>query len=195
MKVLESHFFRAVAAAIIGALLIEYREQTVTWITIAIGILFFLSGVFSIVTYYSARKNADGPQLFDAEGKQLMGKKPAFPIVGIGSVILGGILALMPNPFITGLTFLLASMLILGAISQLVNLAAAKKFARIGIFYWIIPSLLLLVGLVAIIHPTAIASAPLFVIGWCLLIYGVIEAVNALKVYACRKSFEKNQGS
>lgn len=48
MKVIHSSIFRAVCAIIVGVLLIQYREQTVTWITIAIGVLFFLSGVISL---------------------------------------------------------------------------------------------------------------------------------------------------
>lgn len=40
MKVIHSSIFRAVCAIIVGVLLIQYREQTVTWITIAIGVLF-----------------------------------------------------------------------------------------------------------------------------------------------------------
>ena len=49
MKVVHSSLFRAVCAIIIGVLLIQYREQTVTWITIAIGVLFFLSDRKSVV--------------------------------------------------------------------------------------------------------------------------------------------------
>ena len=57
MKFLQSSVFRALCAMIVGVLLIEYREQMVTWLTIAIGVLFFLSGVISIVTYFSAKRN------------------------------------------------------------------------------------------------------------------------------------------
>ena len=53
MKVIHSSFFRAICAIIVGALLIQYREQTVTWITIAVGVLFFLSGVISVFTDFS----------------------------------------------------------------------------------------------------------------------------------------------
>ena len=60
MKVLRSSLFRAVSAIVIGALLIEYREQTVEWLTIVIGVLFFLSGVISLASYYTARKTAGG---------------------------------------------------------------------------------------------------------------------------------------
>lgn len=182
MKILQSSFFRALCAIIVGALLIKYREQTVTWMTIAIGILFFLSGVISCATYFVARRRKDAPQVFDANGQQISGFKPTFPIVGLGSLILGIILALMPTTFINWLIYILASILILGAVSQFVNLAAVSRYARVGFYYWIMPSLILLIGLVAIIHPSTIASAPLFVIGWCMVVYGVVEMINALKI-------------
>ena len=58
MRVLQSSFFRAIIAIVIGALLVQYREQTVQWITIAIGVMFFLSGIISCATYFSARRSA-----------------------------------------------------------------------------------------------------------------------------------------
>lgn len=192
MKVVHSSFFRAICAMIVGALLIQYREQTVTWITIAIGVLFFLSGVISIATYYSAKRNADKAQvLFDANGKQITGLRPNFPIVGLGSLILGAILALMPGTFINGLMFILSAILIMGAITQFINLATARKMGRVGIIFWIFPSIILLVGLLAVIKPTAIASAPLFVIGWTMLIYGVVEMINAFKISNNKRKWTK----
>lgn len=192
MKVVHSSFFRAICAIIVGALLIQYREQTVTWITIAIGVLFFLSGVISIATYFSAKRNADKVAIvFDASGKQITGLRPNFPIVGLGSLILGLILALMPTTFITSLMFILAAILIMGALTQFLNLATARKMGRVGIGFWIFPSVILLVGLLAIIKPSAIASAPLFVIGWAMLIYGVSECINALKIANNKKKWTK----
>ena len=192
MKVVHSSFFRAICAIIVGALLIQYREQTVTWITIAIGVLFFLSGIISIATYYSAKRNAEKAQiLFDAQGRQITGLRPNFPIVGLGSLILGAILALMPNTFINGLMFILAIILIMGAMSQFINLASARKIGNVGFIFWIFPSIILLVGLLAIIKPSAIASAPLFVIGWTMLIYGIAEMVNAFKISNNKRKWAK----
>ena len=54
MKTLASSLLRALCAIAVGALLVKYREQTVEWITIAIGVLFFVSGVFSCATYFVA---------------------------------------------------------------------------------------------------------------------------------------------
>ena len=164
MKVIHSSIFRAVCAIIVGVLLIQYREQTVTWITIAIGVLFFLSGVISLTSYWAAKRNAEkmqGQILSDSNGKPIMGMMPKFPLVSVGSLILGLLLALMPQVFIAWLMFILAFILILGALTQFVNLASAAKMGRVGILFWLFPSALLLLGLLAIIKPSAIASAPL----------------------------------
>lgn len=191
MKVMQSSLVRSLCAVIVGALLVKYREQTVTWMTIAIGVLFFLSGVVSCATYFAARRNSDMPQVFDAEGKQLTGFKPQFPIVGLGSLILGLILALMPTVFVGFLMYILAAILILGAVGQFVSLASVSRMAHIGFYFWIMPSLTLLVGIIAVVYPQGIASAPLFVIGWCLMLYGVVECVNAIKMHQLRKQLEK----
>lgn len=196
MKVIHSSIFRAVCAIIVGVLLIQYREQTVTWITIAIGVLFFLSGVISLASYWAAKRNAEkmqGQLLFDSNGKPIMGMIPKFPLVSVGSLILGLLLALMPQVFIAWLMFILAFILILGALTQFANLASAAKMGRVGILFWLFPSALLLLGLLAIIKPSAIASAPLFIIGWGMLIYGVVELLNAFKVSNNKRIWLKNQ--
>ena len=196
MKVIHSSIFRAVCAIIVGVLLIQYREQTVTWITIAIGVLFFLSGVISLASYWAAKRNAEkmqGQILSDSNGKPIMGMMPKFPLVSVGSLILGLLLALMPQVFIVWLMFILAFILILGALTQFVNLASAAKMGRVGILFWLFPSALLLLGLLAIIKPSAIASAPLFIIGWGMLIYGVVELLNAFKVSNNKRIWLNNQ--
>lgn len=196
MKVIHSSIFRAVCAIIVGVLLIQYREQTVTWITIAIGVLFFLSGVISLASYWAAKRNAEkmqGQILSDSNGKPIMGMMTKFPLVSVGSLILGLLLALMPQVFIAWLMFILAFILILGALTQFVNLASAAKMGRVGILFWLFPSALLLLGLLAIIKPSTIASAPLFIIGWGMLIYGVVELLNAFKVSNNKRIWLKNQ--
>ena len=196
MKVIHSSIFRAVCAIIVGVLLIQYREQTVTWITIAIGVLFFLSGVISLASYWAAKRNAEkmqGQILSDSNGKPIMGMMPKFPLVSVGSLILGLLLALMPQVFIAWLMFILAFILILGALTQFVNLASAAKMGRVGILFWFFPSVLLLLGLLTIIKPSAIASAPLFIIGWGMLIYGVVELLNAFKISNNKRTWLKNQ--
>ena len=49
---------------------------------------------------------------------------------------------------------------------------------------WLFPSALLLLGLLAIIKPSAIASAPLFIIGWAL----VRVPVNSFEFHSCERT-------
>lgn len=192
MKLMQSSLVRALCAIIVGALLIKYREQTVTWMTIAIGVMFFISGVLSCVAYMVSRRRKNDVRVFDADGRPVAGFTPPFPIVGLGSLILGLVLALMPATFVSWLMYILAAILLLGAVGQFVALAAASKVARVGAYFWVMPSLVLLVALVAIVRPSAIASAPLFVIGWCMVLYGVVECVNTLKIHNMRKAMERD---
>lgn len=195
MKVFQSSIFRALCAIVVGALLVKYREQTVTWITIAIGVIFFISGVISTVAYLSAKRQAtkEGVEIYDAKGNRLTRPVPPFPIVGIGSIILGAWLALFPNSFVNGLMFVLAGMLILGALNLFFNLAAATRFSSIGCLWWVLPVAIFLVGITALVKPSTIASAPLFIIGWGMMAYGMVDLVNTIKIHRCRKAFEKAQ--
>ena len=193
MKVLRSSIFRAVCAIVVGALLVKYREQTVTWITVLIGVIFLVSGIISITAWFSAKRKggAEGVDLYDAQGNLLTPPTPPFPIVGLGSVILGAVLALFPNSFVNGLMYILAAMLILGALSQFFNLTVARRFAKIGFAWWIVPTLVLLIGLIAIVKPSFIASAPLLVLGYCMIVYGVVDLIDTLKIHQCRKELRK----
>lgn len=195
MKVFQSSIFRALCAIVVGSLLVKYREQTVTWITIAIGVIFFVSGVISTVAYLSAKRQAtkEGVEIYDAQGNRLTRPVPPFPIVGIGSIILGAWLALFPNSFVNGLMFVLAGMLILGALNLFFNLAAATRFSSIGCLWWVLPVAIFLVGITALVKPSTIASAPLFIIGWGMMAYGMVDLVNTIKIHRCRKAFEKAQ--
>ena len=193
MKILQSSVFRAICAIAVGIMLIKYPDNTVTWITIAIGVLFLLSGIISMVTYYHALKNVSEYTITDAEGNVVSGQKPTFPIVGVGSAILGLILALTPNVFVKALMYIIGAVLILGAINQFMNLLNARKYGKIGFGYWIFPSIILLVGLFVIIKPLAPAAMAMLVLGWCSLLYGVTELINALKIHNEKRKFAKVQ--
>ncbi len=193
MKILQSSIFRAICAIAIGILLIKYPDNTVTWITVAIGVLFLLSGIISLIVYVNARKNVSEYKITDSNGNIVSGEQPTFPIVGVGSLILGFLLALTPNIFITALMYIIGGILILGAINQFMNLLNARKFGKIGFGYWIFPSVILLIGLYVIIKPMVPASMAMLILGWCSLLYGVTEVINSMKFHADKRKFKKAQ--
>ena len=193
MKILQSSVFRAICSIAIGCLLIKYPDNTVIWITVAIGILFLLSGIISLIVYINARKNVSEYRILDAEGRVIAGEKPTFPIVGLGSLILGCLLALTPNVFITALMYIIGGILILGAINQYMNLINARRYGKIGLGFWVFPSIILLIGLYVMVMPMSPASTAMLILGWCSLLYGVTELVNSLKFHAEKRKFKQYQ--
>lgn len=183
MKILRSSVFRAVCAIITGLLLINNPDSTVHWITIAIGIMFLLSGVISCATYLNARKNSVGAELYDADGRLIASPRPPFPLVGIGSILLGLTLAVIPDVFVTSLMYVLGALIILGAVNQFIVLTGARKVFRVPVWFWVCPSVILVTGIFVMVKPMETASLPLLIIGWCLLFYGVTECINAVKIY------------
>lgn len=213
MKILQSSLVRAVMAFAVGALIIKYREETVHWLTVVIGALFFVSGLISVVLNrrptplpLPVREGSDYTQ---DDNNQATGHSTPLPyregqgggsagggsalasLVGFGSIILGIILALMPTTFITGLQYVLAAMLVLGAVNQFVNLAQASRWCHVGWFYWLLPVVVLLVAIFMIWRPVETAAAPLFIIGWCMLLYGAAELLGGVMVWKAGRVVKK----
>ena len=195
MKVLQISAIRAIIVLVTGFLLVRYREETMTWMTITVGILFLLSGLVSCIAYYFekekvAKKTAKAEQQ-EAQQEEENLKSPSFPIAGVGSIALGIILAVMPNTFITWVVYILAALLILGAINQFMNLARSRQYARVPFYLWLFPTVILVVAILLISKPMEAAALPLLVIGWAFMYYGVLEFALIIRMYLVRRAFEK----
>lgn len=188
MKLFQSSIFRAVCAIIVGILLIKFPKDGVTWLTVAIGVIFLISGIIAMIAYMNARKHAAEYTIIDKQGRVISGGQPTFPIVGAGSIILGLTLALTPGIFINGLMYILGAIMVLGGLNLLISLISARRLGAIHFGFWIAPSLILLTGLFVILKPMQSAELPLLILGWCSLLYGVTELINALKIRSIRKA-------
>ena len=195
MKVLQISAIRAIIVLVTGFLLVRYREETMTWMTITVGILFLLSGLVSCIAYYFekekvAKKTAKAEQQ-EAQQEEEDLKSPSFPIAGVGSIALGIILAVMPNTFITWVVYILAALLILGAVNQFMNLARSRQYARVPVYMWLFPTVILATAILLISKPIETAQLPLLVLGWAFMYYGVLEFILIIRMYLVRKSYEK----
>ncbi|MBW4735332.1 DUF308 domain-containing protein [Prevotella melaninogenica] len=195
MKVLQISAIRAIIVLVTGFLLVRYREETMTWMTITVGILFLLSGLVSCIAYYFekekvAKKTAKAEQQEGQQEEENL-KSPSFPIAGVGSIALGIILAVMPNTFITWVVYILAALLILGAVNQFMNLARSRQYARVPVYMWIFPTVILAIAILLISKPIETAQLPLLVLGWAFMYYGVLEFILIIRMYLVRKSYEK----
>ena len=192
MKLLQSSFFRAICS-IVGVLLLKYPDNSVTWLTMAIGVLFLLSGIIALISYWNAKRHAGEYTITDANGNIINDTQPAFPLVGIGSLLLGLTLVVSPDMFVKWLMYILGAMLILGGINQLIVLVAVRRYGSIGLFFWIAPILILIAGIFIFVKPMKSAELPMIILGWCMLLYGVTEMINSFMIYSLRRKLKKQE--
>ena len=195
MKKLLS-FLTPALVILAGVLVVKFREDMVTWLTVGIGAIFFISGIISCISYYVQHKRAlkmeaEGVFLLDSEGKPINQSKPFYPIVGIGSIVLGVILASMPETFLSWLTYIFAAIVLLVAVYQIADLLMASRYGRVCWGYWLMPVVMLLASICALVYPESIASSPLFFLGWAMIISGIGMFISIFKVFAIRRAAEK----
>lgn len=189
MKVLQISAVRAIIVLVTGFLLVKYREDTMTWMTITVGVLFLISGLVACMVYYFekekvAKKTAKAA-LQEGQQEEEDLKSPSFPIAGVGSIVLGIILAVMPNTFTTWMVYILSALLILGAVNQFMNLARSRQYARVPMYMWVFPTISMVVAILLISRPieTDALFFTLKVIGWAFMYYGVLEFVLIIRMY------------
>lgn len=201
MKVLQISAVRAIIVLVTGFLLVKYREDTMTWMTITVGVLFLISGLVACMVYYFekekvAKKTAKAA-LQEGQQEEEDLKSPSFPIAGVGSIVLGIILAVMPNTFTTWMVYILSALLILGAVNQFMNLARSRQYARVPVYMWIFPTISMVVAILLISRPieTDALFFTLKVIGWAFMYYGVLEFVLIIRLYLVRKAYDKAEAA
>ena len=201
MKVLQISAVRAIIVLVTGLLLVKYREDTMTWMTITVGVLFLISGLVACMLYYFekekvAKKTAKAA-LQEGQQEEEDLKSPSFPIAGVGSIVLGIILAVMPNTFTTWMVYILSALLILGAVNQFMNLARSRQYARVPVYMWVFPTVSMVVAILLISRPieTDALFFTLKVIGWAFMYYGVLEFVLIIRMYLLRKAYDKAEAA
>lgn len=201
MKVLQISAVRAIIVLVTGFLLVKYREDTMTWMTITVGVLFLISGLVACMLYYFekekvAKKTAKAA-LQEGQQEEEDLKSPSFPIAGVGSIVLGIILAVMPNTFTTWMVYILSALLILGAVNQFMNLARSRQYTRVPVYMWVFPTISMVVAILLISRPieTDALFFTLKVIGWAFMYYGVLEFVLIIRMYLVRKAYDKAEAA
>lgn len=197
MKLFQISIIRAIAAIVVGVLLLKYDEAVLKGLTIAVGIMFLIAGIVSLVEWINLRrKKADFRVMDDGEGgkSKADNSQPMFPIVGLGSVLLGLILSLTQTAdFLTWAMYLLGGILILGGLNLMMNLLSARKMEPVDGLLWIVPALIVLAALFAMIKGLVPAKTTTTILGITSLVYAFAEMGYSLLFSRIRKRYEKTQ--
>ena len=88
MKSLNYAAISSLCALAIGILLVVWPEAAIIYLVITVGVLFLLPGLFGLFSYYAASRHKD------------VEMRRSFPIVALGSTLLGFWLMIMPEFFV-----------------------------------------------------------------------------------------------
>lgn len=164
MKTLNFAFWRALAALIIGVLLVMYPNEIGNYFIIIIGIVFLVPSIISLISH------------FFVNNKEGISRR--FPIEAIGSLLFGLWLMITPGFFADLLTYLLGFILIMGGVQQIASLLAARKWSEVSGGFFVMPVLILLAGLFALLNPGGIRSTAFIIIGVAAIVYAMTDLLN-----------------
>ena len=153
-----------------GILLVMWPEAAMIYLVITVGVLFLLPGLYGIFAYFASRRGAE-----DGSGR-------AFPIVALGSALLGIWLIVMPAFFVGILMYVLGALLVLGGIGQLMNFISVRKLTgSVPAIFYVIPVLLLLAGILILVNPFEAAKIPFIVLGASSIVYGLTDLFRIIR--------------
>ncbi|GAE21186.1 HdeD family acid-resistance protein [Bacteroides pyogenes] len=168
MKTTNYSLIRILFALVIGLVLVIWPDAAAAYIVITLGVAFLIPGIITLFAYFGRKRG---------ENKKAL----RFPIEGVGSLLLGLWLIIMPDFFADVLMFLLGFILIMGGVQQITSLARAREWIRVPAAFYLIPVLILIAGFVTLFNPTEARNTAFLIIGICSLVYAVSELVNWFK--------------
>ena len=175
MKSINYAIIRSLCALVIGVLLVAWPMTAVSYLVIAIGALFLVPGLYGISAFFINRRSGEE-------------RRGPFPILALGSALLGLWLMVMPGFFVEILMYVLGALLVLGGLSQLISFASARAYANVPMFVFVIPSLILVAGLVVLFNPFEVAAIPFMVLGISAIVYSLTDLTRMI---AYRKEVKK----
>lgn len=165
MKTMNYAIIRCICALVIGVLLVAWPDAAIIYLVITIGVLFLVPGLFSVFGFLTRNRQVGA----------------AFPIVGLGSLLFGLWLMIMPAFFVGILMYVLGAILVLAGINQMVNLSAARSWTVVPVAFFVVPVLVLVAGIVVLFNPFTVATVPFIVLGVSSIVYAVADLVNIIR--------------
>lgn len=162
MKRLNYSLIRIVFALIIGLVLVIWPDAASDYLVITIGVLFIIPGLIALIGYFTSDKT---------EGRR-------FPLEGLGSLLFGFWLVLMPDFFANLLMYLLGIILVLGGIQQICSVFIARRWTTVPVGFYVLPALVLLGGSLILFNPVEARKTAFLIIGIISIVYAVTELIN-----------------
>ena len=137
------------------------------YLVFAIGLLFLIPGAISIIFYFvNKKRNA-------AMGLPIQ-------LSGLGSLLFGLLLMLVPSFFANMIVFVLGMAIAMGGLFQIIQLYYAKEWVKVSVLAYVVPVLLFILGIYSIFNPSDAKEKTFLIIGIGVLVYAVSGLLNWL---------------
>lgn len=175
MKAVNYYMLRSIVALVLGVLLVMWPHAAMEYLVITIGVLFFVPGLISVIGYLMQKHSG------------------MFPVVGIGSLLFGLWLMIMPAFFINTLMYVLGFFLLLGGIQQIASLIAARKYGGVSFGFFVVPVLILIAGIIVLsmYNPSQMVSWIFILLGIGSIIYGLSDLLNSFRISRRKAQYDK----
>lgn len=160
---------RGIAALLIGILLVFWSQNAVTYLIMAVGCLFLIPGLLSLLAYFRQTS---------PEGNRSFGWSQ---VLGIGSILFGLCLIVSPVFFEKSLMYALGIILSYAGLSEIIQLTVARQWTRVPVGFYVTPVLVMLVGIFILFNPIESANVPFIILGIGCMVYGLSDMVNVIK--------------
>jgi len=160
---------RGITALLIGGLLVFWSQSAVTYLIMAIGCLFLIPGLLSLLAYL---RNTS------SEGTRRFGWSQ---MLGVGSILFGLCLIVSPVFFEKSLMYALGIILSYAGLSEIIQLTVARQWVRVPGGFYVTPVLVMLLGIFILFNPIESANLPFIVLGIGCMVYGLSDMVNVIK--------------
>lgn len=161
---MNQSLIRVIVAIIIGLVLVIWPDMAGDYLVITIGVLFMIPGIIGLVKYFTVNNKA--------------GISKSFPLEFVGSLLFGLWLVIMPGFFADILMILLGVILVVAGIQQVYSLIVTRRWMAVPGGFFIVPTLILIMGVVILFDPTTARHTAFIIIGITCLVYAAAELVN-----------------
>ncbi len=163
MKRTNDYLWRSLFAVLLGFIMLLWPGLTLSYLVVLAGILLLIFGVIAFADYLGNGGSA--------------GKR--FPVLGTVYLLLGIILVATPASFVSTVMILLGLILVLAGGSHLARLITASRDGfRLSWIRYVVPVLLIVVGLVIMFNPFSSASTVSLLLGIALIAYGLSGLID-----------------
>lgn len=156
MEQLRTSMIKSLMAIAVGIILLLWPDSSLNTLIIMVGALLITFGLFLIANAIKKRK---GGEIFNI-------------VSGIISLGLGVLFLVIPATLSNVIFYIIAVILIIGALYQMIN-GMLDKERKISVWTYVLSVILILIGILIFLFPDFMSTSLFIILGVIIIIYGI----------------------